>query len=134
VQITTLRSKWSEESAFQSVGAWLRMATSRPEKFQLVAGQTHELALGARKAFQTITNQEEQKSWLGLPFLGIGIASQVKRLVDAQVLAAAVITSTTTELALTMLVRAIESHVQPPECTFVETSSYPDLKKLPAKQ
>jgi ribose transport system substrate-binding protein len=134
VQLTTLRSKWSEESAFQSVGAWLRMATSRPEKFYLVAGQTHELALGARKAFQTITDQEQQKSWLALPLLGIGITSQVKQLVDGHVLAAVVITSTTTELALTMLVRAIESQVQPPERTFVETSSYPDLKKLSAKR
>jgi len=134
VQLTTLRSKWSEEGACQSVGAWLRLATSRAEKFDLVAGHSHELALGARKAFQNIDDQEQQKRWLGLPFLGIGISSQVKPLVDGHILAAAVITSLTMELALKMLVRAIETQVQPPECTFVDTSSYPDLKKLAAKR
>jgi imidazolonepropionase-like amidohydrolase len=33
-----------------------------------VAGQTHELALGARKVLQNIDNREEQKRWLGVPF------------------------------------------------------------------
>ena len=134
VQITTLRSKWSEESACQSAGAWLRLATSRAEKFDLVAGQTHELALGARKAFQNIDNQEQQKRWLGMPFIGIGISSHVKPLVDAHVLAAAVITSVTMELALRILVRAIETQIQPPERSVVEASSYPDLEKLVAKR
>jgi len=130
VQITALRSRWSEESAHQGAGAWLRLATSRAENFDLVAGQTHELALGARKALREIGNQEQQKRWVGVPFIGIGISSQVKPLVDAKVLAAAVITSVTMELALKMLVRAIETQVQPPECSVVEAASYPDLDKL----
>jgi ribose transport system substrate-binding protein len=134
VQITTLRSRWSEESAFQSAGAWLRLATSRAEKFDLVAGQTHELALGARKAFQNIDNQEQQKRWLGVPFIGIGISSQVKPLVDGHVLAAAVVTSVTMEIALRILVRAIETQVQPPERTIVEASSFPGLDKLVTKR
>ncbi|MGA2421383.1 MAG: substrate-binding domain-containing protein, partial [Candidatus Acidiferrum sp.] len=37
IQITTLRSKWSEVSAQQSVSAWLKLATSRAEKFDLIA-------------------------------------------------------------------------------------------------
>jgi len=134
VQITTLRSKWSEEGACQSAGAWLRLATSRAEKFDLVAGQTHELALGARKALQNIDNEEQKKRWLGTPFIGIGISNQVKPLVDGQILTAAVITSVTMELALTLLVRAIETKVQPPERSVVEASSYPELEKLAAKR
>jgi ABC-type sugar transport system substrate-binding protein len=134
IQTTTLRSKWSVESAYQSVSAWLRLATSRAEKFNLVAGQTHELALGARKAFQKIENQEEQKKWLAMPFLGIGIANQVIPLVDKRTLTAAVVTSVTMELALRLLVRAIETKVQPPERSVVEASSFPDLQSLSAKQ
>lgn len=133
MQITTLRSKWSEESAYQSAGAWLRLATSRAEKYELVAGQTHELALGARKALQTVENQEQKKKWLEMPFIGIGISNQVRTLVDKRVLAAAVITSVTMGLALNMLVRAIETQVQPPERSIVEALSYPDLEKLSAK-
>jgi ABC-type sugar transport system substrate-binding protein len=133
VQLATLRSRWSEESAYQSAGAWLRLATSRAEKFDLVAGQTHELALGARKAFQNIDNPEQQKRWLEVPFIGIGISSHVKPLVDGHVLAAAVVTSVTMELALTLLARAIESQAQPPERSIVAVSSYPELEKLTAK-
>jgi ABC-type sugar transport system substrate-binding protein len=134
VQTTSVRSKWSEESAYQSVGAWLRLATSRAEKFEMVAGQTHELAVGARKALQNIENPEQQKKWLGAPFIGIGIASQVRPLVDGRILTAAVITSVTMDLALKILVRAIETQVQPPERSVVEASSFPDLEKLAAKR
>lgn len=134
VRLTAIRSQWSEESAFQSAGARLQLAPSRAEKFDLVAGQTHELALGARKAFRNIDNPEQREKWLKLPFIGIGISSQVKPLVDGGVLAAAVITSVTMELALRLLVRAIETQVQPPVRSVVEALSYPDLDKLVAKR
>jgi ABC-type sugar transport system substrate-binding protein len=134
VQTTTLRSKWSEDSANQSAASWLRLATSRAEKFNAVAGQTHELALGARKAFQNSVDPEQQKKWLEVPFLGIGIASQVKPLVDSRVLTAAVITSVTMDLALRALVQALEKQSQPPERTVVEASSYPALDKLSPKR
>jgi len=133
VRITTIRSQWSEESANQSAGARLQQALSRAEKFDLVAGQTHELALGARKAFRNIDNQEQREKWLRLPFIGIGISNQVKPLIDGGVLTAAVITSVTMELALRLLARAIETQVQPPERSVVEALSYPDLDKLAAK-
>jgi ABC-type sugar transport system substrate-binding protein len=134
VQMTTLRSKWSEESANQSAGAWLRLATSRAEKFDLVAGQTHELALGAKKATQNIGNKEQEKKWLGVPFIGIGISNHVKPLVDGHVLTAAVITSVTMDLALRMLVRAFQTQIQPPERTPVDAVSFPDLEKLAVKR
>jgi hypothetical protein len=134
VQTTTVRSKWSEDSAFQNTGAWLRLATSRAEKFHLVAGQTHELAVGARKALLGTDNPEQQKKWLETPFLGIGIASQVKPLVDGRILTAAVVTAVTMDLAIRTLVKAFETQVQPPERTIVEAASLPALDKLTAKR
>jgi ABC-type sugar transport system substrate-binding protein len=133
VQLTVLRSKWGEESACQSVAAWLKLATSRAEKFHLIAGQTHELALGARKAFQSISNPEQTQKWLELPFLGIGIANQVRPLVDRRILTAAVVSSLTMELALRLLVRALDSKISPPESSIVDASSYPGLEKLVPK-
>jgi hypothetical protein len=124
VQMTTSRSTWSEEGA-----AWLRLATSRAEKFDLVAGQTHELALGARKASQNIDNEEQKKRWLELPFIGMGISNHVKPLVEGRVLTAAVFTSVIMELALRMLVGALQTQVQPPERSIVEVSSLPALEK-----
>ena len=133
VQLTTLRSKWGEDFAFQSVAAWLKLATSRAEKFHLIAGQTHELALGARKAFQGINNPEETQKWLELPFIGIGISTQVKPLVDRRILTAAVVSSLTMELALRLLVRALDSQIRPPDRSVVDVSSYPALERLSAK-
>jgi ribose transport system substrate-binding protein len=134
IVITTLRSKWSEESANQSAGGWLRLATSRAEKFDVVAGQTHELALGAKKATQNIGDEEQKKKWKEVPFIGIGISNHVKPLVEGRVLAAAVVTSVTMGLALTMLIRAMQTKVQPPERSTVEASSFPDLEKLAARR
>jgi len=132
LQLTALRSKWSEENSSQSVTAWLKLATSRPEKIHLVAGHTHELVLGARKAFQAIPDVPLRNKWLSLPFLGMGISSQVKPLVDGRILTAAVVTSLTMPRILEMLVHALETKTQPPDYTFVEAASYPPLEKLSA--
>ncbi len=133
VQLTSLRSKWSEESAYQSVNAWLKLATSRAEKYDLVAGQTHELALGARKALHSVGDAEQKKRWVELPFIGIGIINQVKPLVDAKMLVAAVVTSVTMDIALGILVKALETKVKAPERSVVDASSFPELEKLGRK-
>lgn len=133
IRITTIHSNWNEESGYQSTGARLQLAASRGENFDLVACQSHEIALGARKAFRNIDNQDQRAKWLGLRFIASGIPGQVKPLVDGGVLAAAVITSVTMELALKILVRAIETHLQPAERSVVEASSYPDLAKIVAR-
>jgi ribose transport system substrate-binding protein len=133
IRITTIHSNWNEESAYQSASTRLQLASSRGESFDLVAAQSHELALGARKAFRNIDNLELREKWLGLRFIGSGISGQVKPLVDAGVLAAAVVTSVTMEVALKLLVRAIETQLLPAERNVVEATSYPDLKKMAAR-
>jgi ribose transport system substrate-binding protein len=133
LRITTIHSNWNEENAYQTVSARLQLASSRGESFDLVATQSHEIALGARKAFRNIDNPEQREKWLGMRFIASGIAGQVKPLVDGGVLAAAVLTSVTMELALRILVRAIETKVQPPERNAVEATSYPDLEKMAAR-
>jgi ribose transport system substrate-binding protein len=133
IRITTIHSNWNEESAYQSASTRLQLASSRGENFDLVAAQSHELALGARKAFRNIDNPEQREKWLGLRFIASGISGQVKPLVDGGVLAAAVVTSVTMEVALKLLVRAIETQAQPPERSVVEATSYPDLEKIAAR-
>jgi ribose transport system substrate-binding protein len=130
VQITTLRSKWSEESSSKSTEAWLRLATSRAERYDLVAGQTHELTIGARKSLQSAGTAEQNEKWLNMRFLGIGVLHQVKPLLDRGILTAAVVTSVTLDLALSLLSRAFETRTQPSERTIVESTSLPDLSQL----
>jgi ABC-type sugar transport system substrate-binding protein len=133
IKIRTLHSRWAEESAFQAVTAWLRLATSRPEYFGLIAAQTHELALGARRAFEALPQNDRRAQWLGLPCIGVGIARQVEPLVDRGILAAGVITATTMDVALELTFRAIAHKAEVPACTFVKTSSYPELEVLTGK-
>lgn len=133
IRVTAISSNWNEESAHQNAATRLKLAVSRGENFDLVATQSHELALGARKAFRNVDNLEQREKWLGLPFISTGVSGQVKPLVDGGVLAAAVITSVTMELALKTLVRAFETKVQPAERNTVEALSYPDLEKLAAR-
>jgi ABC-type sugar transport system substrate-binding protein len=129
-RITMVRSAWSQEDACRAVSAWLRLATSRAEKFDLIAGQTHELVLGARNAFEGLVNSDQQRKWLSLPCVGVGIARQVQPLVSKGILTAAVVTSLTMEVALHILADAFRTKVQPPECALVEASSYPSLEDL----
>lgn len=134
IRITTIHSNWNEESAYQSTSTRLQLAVSRGENFDLVATQSHEIALGARKAFRNIDNPEQREKWLGMRFIASGISGQAKPLVDGGVLVAAVVTSVTMEVGLKLLVRAIETQVQPPERNVVEATSYPDLEKLAARE
>jgi ABC-type sugar transport system substrate-binding protein len=133
LKLRSLHSRWSEESAKQALATWLRLATSRAEHFDLIAAQTHELALGARSAFEAVPQSDERKHWLNLPFLGIGISSQVMSLVDRGLLTGAVTTSTTMDIALELAVSAIQDKTTVPECTFVRTSSYPAIEELARK-
>lgn len=133
IRITTIHSNWNEESAYASTGTRLQLASSRGESFDLVAAQSHEIALGARKAFRNIDDTEQREKWLGLRFIASGIPGQVKPLVDGGVLAAAVVTSVTTEVGLKLLMRALETKLQPAERNVVEATSYPDLEKMAAR-
>jgi ribose transport system substrate-binding protein len=133
IRLTTIHSNWNEENAYQIASARLQLASSRGESFDLVAAQSHEIALGARKAFRNIDNPEQREKWLGLRFIASGIPGQVKPLVDGGVLAAAVVTSVTMEVALRLLVRAIETQLLPAERNVVEATSYPDLEKMAAR-
>lgn len=130
LRITSISSNWNEESAYQSTSTRLQLAASRGENFDLVATQSHEIALGARKAFRNIEDPEQRGKWLGLRFIASGIPGQVKPLVDGGILAGAVVTSVTMEVALRLLLRAIETQVQPAERSVVEATSYPDLEKM----
>jgi ribose transport system substrate-binding protein len=130
IHISPLWSKWSVERTCEAVSAWLRLAIARAEKFSLIVCQSNDLALGARRAFQNLELAEQRDRWLSLPFLGIGIFHQSKILVDTGPLSAAVITSVTTPRALEMLVRAVNTRVQPPEHILMEVSSYPALEVL----
>jgi hypothetical protein len=63
-----------------------------------------------------------------------GLPTEGKAWVDQGILAATVVSLTTTQVALQMLVKAIGTRAQPPRRTLIDLASYPPLEKLPVSR
>lgn len=134
IEVKSLKIQWTADSAYKVICSWLSLSTVRPQDTQLIMSQNADFVLGARKAFQTNTNEPERSKWLAVPCAGVGIPSQIKPLVDKNLLQAAVVTSLTLDTALEMLVQALNTGSQPGEQTSVEAHSYPSLEELSQKR
>jgi len=133
IQVRMLRAQWTEGSAYQAVSAWLRLSTSRALHMDAVVAQDDSMAMGARKAFQEITDSKQREHWLGLPFAGCdGMPKTGQAWVRNGSLAATVIVPPNTGLALEMLAKTVQSGTLPPERTFTDVRSYPSIADLTA--
>lgn len=135
VQVRTVRAQWTESSAHQAVSAWLRLSTSRTLPLEAIVAQDDSMAMGARKAFQEISNLEQRDRWLSLPFTGCdGMPKTGQAWVRNGLLAGTVIVPPNAGLALEMLAKAMQSGIMPPERTFTEVRSYPTIEEMAAAQ
>jgi len=131
IEVKVLKVQGSTaENAYHAVCSWLGLSIGRPDPTRLIVSQNADFIFGARKAFETNTNEPDRSKWLAVPCVGVGVANQVKPLVDQGVLCAAVLTSLTMDRALEMLVQAMRDGSQPPEQSFVAAQSYPSLEQL----
>ena len=131
IKIKALKSQWAEADAQKVITTWLTLSTSKSASINLVGCQYDGIAMGARKAFQLHSDQEEREHWLSLPFTGVdGLPTEGQAWVNQGVLAATVIAPSTTPAAIKMLAQAIQTGVQPPQRTFLEMKSYPPLDEL----
>ncbi len=121
------------DNAAAAITSWLNLSTVHAEGTHLIVSQNADFIFGARKAFESKSDESERAKWLRVPCVGAGVASQLKPLVDHGTFRAAVLTSLTTDKALDELAQAIKKGSQPPEHTFVEASSYPGLEDLAKK-
>ena len=134
ILIKALRSNWEEASAYHAVQAWLRLSTNRTVSIGVVGCQYDGMARGARRAFEELPDAERER-WLSLPFTGVdGLAAEGKVWVDQGVMAATVVSRTTTQVAVQMLVRAMAGGTPPPLRTLIDLASYPPLEKLSVKR
>ncbi len=133
VQVKTLRANWTEESAYKAVSSWLRLRTSQETRVNLVAAQDDSMAAGARKAFAEITEGERQR-WLDIPFIGCdGLPKTGQSWVRSGLLAATIYTRPNADLALEMLLAAIQNGKQPAERTLTAPESIPSLEELASR-
>ena len=131
VQLAMLKGEWTEESAVRAVRSWLKLATSQSALIKLVGAQDDAMAIGARKAFQEISNETERSRWLSLPFTGCdGQPATGQAWVREKLLAATIHIPPLAGQAMEILAKAIQDGKQPLEQFLTSSFSIPPLETL----
>ena len=131
IQLAMLKAEWTEKSAERSVRSWLKLATSQSSPIKLVGAQDDSMAMGARKAFQEITNEAERSRWLSLPFTGCdGQPATGQVWVREKWLAATIHIPPLAGQAMEILAKAIQDGTQPREHFLTTSFSIPPLESL----
>lgn len=134
VDVRVLKGLWTEESAYNAVGSWLKLNVAKDVAFGLVAGQNDAMALGARRAFQELTTGAERDRWLSLPYIGCdGLRNTGQAYVHRGLLAATIVIPANAGQAIKALVTSLRTGQQPPECVFTSASSFPPIASLKPK-
>ena len=131
IQLAMLKAEWTEESAGRSVRSWLKLATSQSSSIKLVGAQDDSMAMGARRAFQEITDETERSRWLSLPFTGCdGQPAAGQAWVREKLLTATIHIPPLTGQAMEILAKAIQDGTQPPEHSLTRSFSIPPFESL----
>jgi ribose transport system substrate-binding protein len=131
IQAVMLKAQWTEESALRAVRSWLKLTTSQKSTIDVVAAQDDSMAMGARKAFQELTNEVERERWLKLPFIGCdGLPNTGQAWVKSGQLAATVFVPPNAGQAIEMIADSIRNRKQLPVRVLVAPRSIPALNVL----
>jgi ribose transport system substrate-binding protein len=131
IELKTVRGKWTEESAYQAVTSRLQLLASQPPNVGIIGCQNDAMAMGARKAVETLASAQQREQWLKIPFTGVdGVSTTGQVWVQKHLLAATVITPALTGLALEMLAKAVATGTKMPERTLTKPMSYPPIEDL----
>ena len=131
IQIIALRGQWTEESAQRAVRSWLKLTTSQKATVDLIGAQDDSMAIGARKAFEELSNEADRERFLKLPFTGCdGLPKTGQAWVRSGLLTATVFVPPNTGQAIEMFVQAIQQKKRPPERVLTVPTSIPQLSAL----
>jgi ABC-type sugar transport system substrate-binding protein len=121
---------WTEDSAHATVSSWLRLPTSREAPMHVVIAQNDLMAMGARNACLEIHTADKAK-WSAMRFLGVdGLADHGQAWVHSGMLVATVVNPTNSNVAIEMLVKAVQTGALPQERTMTQPTSFPPLGQL----
>ena len=131
VAVKTLKGDWTQQSGYHAIKSWLALSTSRSMNVGMIVCQNDDMANGARRAFEELTDFNEREAWLRLPITGCdGVPKTGQSWVRQGRLTATVFSPPLMSDAMHLLVAACQSRVQPPERTLVSPSSFPALRDL----
>ena len=135
VQVKMIRGQWTELSAHKSITSWLRLSTSRQSQIDVIMAQNDAMAVGARKAFQEMTDMSARDRWVSLPYLGVdGVTKTGQSWVTSGLLTGTVIVPTIADQALELLARAVQTGTMPPERSLTVPRSFPTTEELAKTQ
>jgi ABC-type sugar transport system substrate-binding protein len=131
IAVKTLRGDWTQTSGYHAIKSWLSLSTSKQLNVGMVMCQNDDMAVGARRAFDEVTDMQERDAWLRLPITGCdGVPKSGQSWVKQNRLAATVIAPPVVGDALELLAAAMKTGSQPPLRTVVAPESFPALKEL----
>ena len=131
VTVKSLKGDWTQQSGYHAIKSWLGLSTSREMHVGMIACQNDDMATGARRAFEELTDMSERDSWLKLPITGCdGVPKAGQTWVRKGRLTATVISPPLLGDAMQLLAAARRSGSQPPERTLVAPTSFPALADL----
>jgi ribose transport system substrate-binding protein len=135
VSIKTLKGDWTQRSGYNAVRSWLSLSTSRELHVGMVACQNDDMAIGARHAFEEISDTKERDQWLALPITGCdGVPKAGQAWVRQGRLAATIYAPPLVGEAIELLARSRKGGTQPQERTVLAPSSFPALNELTRKR
>jgi len=135
VEVKTLKGDWTQKSGYNAIKSWLSLSTAKQMHIGMVAAQNDDMAIGARRAFEEISNLQERDAWLRLPFIGCdGVPRAGQEWVRQKRLTATVVAPAIVGEAMQMLAQSLKAGSQPPERTLVAPGSFPPVKELQKAQ
>ena len=135
IHLTILKGQWTEESSQRAVRSWLKLSTSQKSTMDLIAAQDDSMAMGARKAFQELSTENERERWLKLPYLGCdGLPKTGQAWVRSGLLTATIFSPPNTGQAIEMMVDAMQNGKKLPERALTVATSVPPLDALLSKK
>ncbi len=131
IHVTLLRAQWTEESSQRAVRSWLKLSTSQRAAIDLIGAQDDSMALGARKAFEELTNESDRERWLRLPFTGCdGLPKTGQAWVRSGLLTATIFVPPNAGQGVEMLFHAMQQGKRLPERALTVPVSIPPLEEL----
>lgn len=131
VEIKTLKGDWTQKSGHNAIKSWLSLSTSRQMHIGMIAAQNDDMAIGARRAFEEISELQDRDLWLRLPFIGCdGVPRAGQEWVRQKRLTATVISPPLVGEAMQLLAHSLRAGSQPPERTLVAPNSFPAVKDI----
>jgi ribose transport system substrate-binding protein len=125
---------WTSMAGYRAISSWLRLPNSHRESIDLIAAQGEALIMGAQKALHERSGAEWAK-WSQVPLIGVdGLPHGGQKWVRDGLLAATVVVPPNAGVALELLVKAMQTGMQPPENTFMVPTSYPPIEALTVAQ